>query len=380
MTLGELIVPWLVAFGLFNTLRNLEVWLHRHVFKVGWLTTKDYQTTTILYYTIFLPGVVLHEVTYWLAAGILNVRAENAIEWPEKQEIGELKLNFVQLSKKAGRLRRAIIATVPVLIGLAAVWYIANNIFDINTALATMSTGEMEDVGAGLRQLTDAPDFWLWVYIAFTISNAMLPNMRELAGWSTVLWTAAGVSAAFVVLGVGSEVVGTFLGGPVRIILNELSATFAVIIAIDLVAVAVLAAIENTIEWITGDSATFKNGKMITMTRAQMLEQRQKEIQKARQARAKRREKAPETSQTVYAFSLPIPGPPGEEPVTQAQKLLLPESKPRPALINPGKAGASVITTATDDEPTEPPRPAGLPAPPKPSKPEATPEPEEADG
>ena len=34
-------------------------------------------------------------------AGIMNVRADRSIQWPEKQEIGDLKLNFIRLAPKA---------------------------------------------------------------------------------------------------------------------------------------------------------------------------------------------------------------------------------------------------------------------------------------
>ena len=86
-------------------MRRLERWLHQHMFKVGWLLTKNLQTTTILYYTFFLPGVVLHEFIYWLVAGILNVRAERAIAWPEAQAIAELKLNFIKLARNTSRIK-----------------------------------------------------------------------------------------------------------------------------------------------------------------------------------------------------------------------------------------------------------------------------------
>ncbi len=86
-------------------MRRLERWLHQHIFKVGWLLTKNLQTTTILYYTFFLPGVVLHEFIYWLFAGFINVRAERAIAWPEAQAIAELRLNFIRLARNTGRIR-----------------------------------------------------------------------------------------------------------------------------------------------------------------------------------------------------------------------------------------------------------------------------------
>jgi hypothetical protein len=82
------IFPLLIVVALFAILRWLERSLHQRIFKVGWLLSKNSQTTTILYYTFFLPGVALHELVLWLVAGFLDVRAERAIAWPQKQEIG----------------------------------------------------------------------------------------------------------------------------------------------------------------------------------------------------------------------------------------------------------------------------------------------------
>ena len=114
-------------------LRQLERWLHQHIFKVGWLITRSFQTTTILYYTFFLPGVFLHELSYWLTAGILNIQAKSSLQWPEPQEIAELDLSFVELSKNTSPVKLALITLAPIITGLVSVWFIANNILQFNS-------------------------------------------------------------------------------------------------------------------------------------------------------------------------------------------------------------------------------------------------------
>jgi hypothetical protein len=183
---------------MFSLLRQMERWLHQHIFKVGWLVTKNFQTTTVLYYTFFLPGVVLHELVYWLAAGMLNVRAERAIAFPEKQEIGELKLNFIRLSKKASPLKVAAISAAPPLVGLFIVWWISINIFDISSVVAIMTSGESDAISNGLTLLVSAPDFWLWLYLAFTIGNTMMPSPGALQGWRPVITLLVAVIGALV--------------------------------------------------------------------------------------------------------------------------------------------------------------------------------------
>lgn len=317
---------------MFVLLRELERWLHQHVFKVGWLLTHNYETTTILYYTFFLPGVIMYEVVYWLTAGILNVRAERAIQWPQKQEIGELKLEFVKISNKANRFQRAIIAISPLIVGMIIIWYIANNIFDINSFLAVISTGNLNDVAAGFRLLTTAPDFWLWVYISFTISNTMFPNSpKDLQGW----WIVGGAVIVIVIVlsfvGFGNQVMGAVVL-PIAQVLSVLEGILLMMIAINLLMTISLGIIESSIEYVTGHSATFKNGKMITMTRDELREQREQERKKAAQTRQRKAIPADTGPPSVYKFTFQTPGAPGQEPVSQVASAVLEEKREQPPL------------------------------------------------
>jgi hypothetical protein len=345
----------LVVSGLFVVLRRLEQWLHQHIFKVGWLITKDFQTTTILYYTFLLPGVVLHEVVYWLAAGFLNIRAEQAIQWPQAQQIGRLELNFIKLSRKASPLQIALISAAPFVVGVLCVWLIANNIFAVPAVLATIAPGTLPDVAAGVQQLVQAPDFWLWFYIAFSIANTMTPELKDLGGMRIVLPIFVVVTVVLAVIGVGDEIIVGFFGGPIARILNVLSSTFAVIIVMDIFVVGILSVVENTIELITGDSADFRKGKMITMTREERMSARMREIERQRRARERRRSASQDATAagppSIYHMPLPLPGSPGDVPVTSLQQVMVEEeeapSRPRE---RPERAGAPLIHGEIKDD------------------------------
>ena len=105
---------------------------------------------------------------------------------------------------------------------------------------------------------------------------------------------------------VNDEIFTPFVRG-----LNTLSGVFAFMIALNVFAVALLALVENTIEYITGDSATFKDGKMITMTReeakAMRLQLRQKELQTRQQQK-----RAPLLAgpPSIYKLEFPVPAAP----------------------------------------------------------------------
>jgi len=265
---------------MFILLRRMERWLHQHVFKVGWLVTQDYQTTTILYYTFFLPGVFIHELIYWLVAGALGVRAERSLKWPDKQEIGELKLNFVQISNRAGVIRKAVISVAPMIFGLVFIWYIAANVFNIMTVVGIMSTGELNDVAAGFSLLIDAPLFWLWIYVIFTVANTMYPTVpKDLQGWRTIFMGIGAVVVVILLLGIGGQVFAV-LENPLSDIIAVMQTILFLMISIDFLMVLALGTIETTIERITGNSATIQGGKLVTVTRQEALEEREKNVKK----------------------------------------------------------------------------------------------------
>lgn len=287
------------------------------MFKMGWLITKDFKTTTVLYYAFFLPGVVLHEISLWLAASILNVRADRSIKWPEPQEVAQLRLEFVKPVKNAGRLKTALMNLLPLLVGIGVIWLAASTILDVPGTLSQARTGQLTDVTSSLNHLTSAPDFWLWVYVLFTVANTMMPDFKTLRGWWPVIGAIVVLSTILFLVGLGDDTVLKLLTGPVATALNLVAGTFAITIAIDLVVVAVLGSLETIIERITGDSATFKNGKLIAITRKERIQQEAQQRASARVARKKAAAAVvPSGPPSIYNLPLPIPEPPGKDSST----------------------------------------------------------------
>jgi hypothetical protein len=370
------ILPLGILVGLFYVFRWLERLMHEHIFKVGWLVTKNYRTTTILYYIFFLPGVVLNQVVLWLAAGILNVRADRAIQWPAQQEVAELHLDFVKLTKKVSELKLAVIHTAPLVVGVLCVLFISNNLLRFGQVVPYLNQLTWDNAAQVLNFLTNAPDFWLWTYVMFTISNVMMPDFRNLRGWWRVAWVAVGVLGVAILLGFGNTFIVTMLNGPITVGINALSTMFVIIILADVIVLAVFGSIEAIIERITGDSATFKDGKLIAATRAELQaqQQAQREAQDKRQRQliAKRLgagagaaafalpSGAPANApSSIYALPLPVPGAPGKELVTALPNAVLSAADKggkgrreanKPTVINAPQVSGSLPATATKSE------------------------------
>ncbi len=347
-------VPWLLAGALLYVMRRLERWLHQHIFKVGWLLTKNLHTTTVLYYTFFLPGVVLHQVVYWLAAGILDVRADRAIAWPEAQAIAELNLNFIKLAPRTNRIKIAIISIAPLISGLALIWLISSDVLNLNVVVALIRSGA--DLGSVINLLLATPDLWIWVYFLFTIANTMIPDRESLRGWRPVLIGAGILIVVLFLLGVAQEVFLDNLAIPLADGLNRLSLIFAVVIVIDLIVTGVLGVLESIFERITRDSATFQNGKLVAITREELAAQRVKQQRQRQAARsASKTPRTPTGAPSIYKLPLPIPGAPGKD---VAEPIIV--RREAAAVLSPGEtrpAGPEVITGTATPIPEERPLP-----------------------
>lgn len=355
-----LILPALLLAGLFWSLRQMETWLHRHIFKVGWLLTKRFETTTVFYYTFFLPGVFLNQFTMWLVAGILDVRAKSAVVYPDKQEIGELRLNFVRIHEKAPPLKAAMIHLSPLVVGLLVVYLVDVNIFNLREILQIINDPQ-RGLFVGLQTLFTRPDFWLVSYITFTVANTMMPQRGSLKGFAPVIGGFVVLAALVIAAGFGDEL-GAALVEPLLTTMNGMSLLFGMVIVVDMLATAVLALIENSIELATGDSATFKNGKLVAVRRKDLIAQRAAEREKERKKREQRKQPQPMLPATasgapsIYRFAFPLPEAPDVQPrlsILEKQKPLFELDRPRPPV--PKVIDADVdIRTIEDESSTQP--------------------------
>lgn len=294
-----------------------------------------------------MPGILLHESTLWLAAGILKIRSERAIGFPAQQEIGELRLNFIRISPSSGPLRYNLAKLAPIGAGLLCLWLIALQVFNWQAVAAIAASGSIDDLARAISQLMRTADFWLWFYLAFTVANTMFPAPRQIlhGRHKSALALAAG-ALILVIWWLGGEVEARISRG-VESLLFSLALVMLQTIVINSAVVLILGALEAAIERVTGKSATFADGKMITMSRLEAQNQKAKQARERPAFRRRPQSKVKDQAITsIYDLKLPIPGPPGREPVSRS---------------------AVSIVNAPEDETNRPPRreptskPASLP-------------------
>ena len=191
---------WLLAALLPFLL--VQRWVQREFQAVFLLLSRRPALSYGLIALLFFPGVLLHETSHYLMARLLWVRTGRFSLLPRPLPNGQLQLGFVE-TEKADWVRDALIGTAPLLVGGAVTAYIGVMRLGLGGVSEAFRTSGGADLWLALRALPQQPDFWLWFYLAFTISAMMLPSASDRRAWLPLGLTLALLTGLVVLAGAG---------------------------------------------------------------------------------------------------------------------------------------------------------------------------------
>lgn len=240
--LPDWLAPWIIVALSIWPLLQVERWIHRHIQGLGLLLTNNAQAAVLIYYLALLPGVVLHEGSQWVVAKLLGVKVKKFQLWPDKQR-GLIRLGLVEIDKKTDKLRATLVGMVPLAAGVAALALIGGARFDTSLLIDALGTGDLPTVFSALGEFFSARDFWLWVYLAFAIANAMLPEEHDRIEWWMFAAAAGAITAVLLLLDLGI-LLQAWLDGPLTRLAQWLSFALLMALGIDLFMMALIAGAE----------------------------------------------------------------------------------------------------------------------------------------
>jgi hypothetical protein len=249
----ELLAPFLWVAASLPILLLMQRWIHSRLHGVAYLLTGNRNWAVALYAITLFPGVLLHELSHWLAARLLGVRTGSFSLLPKVKRDGSIQLGYVEYyrSQNLGSTRESVIGAAPLITGTAVVVLIGLYIFDLPTFLTTIAAGDLDRLVFALVQLARTADFFVWLYLIFAVSNAMMPSASDRRAWPAFLTLLALVMAALWLLGLQDILVAGFLG-PLAALFGYLGLAFSLTIGVNLVFMAVLALLEQLLAWIKG--------------------------------------------------------------------------------------------------------------------------------
>ncbi|MFN3762081.1 MAG: M50 family metallopeptidase [Anaerolineae bacterium] len=226
-------------------LLRLERWIHRHLQGVALLTVGDREIAVWLYALPLLPGVILHELSHALAAYLLGARVGRVSLLPVRQG-DRIQLGFVPV-ERTGPLRTALIGLAPLLAGCLVLVLIGHLGLGLGPVGAALAGADWRGAWAHLRSVARAPDAGVWIYLAFAVSNTMLPSRSDMRAWP--------VLALFFALVVGPVLLldlGPTLAAPLSATLRWLAAACTLTALVDLPFVLLIFLLERALGRLKG--------------------------------------------------------------------------------------------------------------------------------
>jgi hypothetical protein len=240
-------VFWLLLI-LFCALVLLTQWITKHIQGIGLLLTQDGQIALFVYFCLILPGVIIHELSHAVTAWVLGVRVRklNIGIKTRRGRKGSVALGSVEIAS-ADPFRSSLIGLAPLIAGSTVVLLIGSQVFGLHAFVI----GDPSRLWSELQSIYRTPDFWLWIYLVFAVSNAMLPSAADRHAWGTAL-IYLGVLAALVYL---TGLVQFLTSGSAAIAVtswvqhaaDQLTWAFGITVTVDLIIVAILWITELTL-------------------------------------------------------------------------------------------------------------------------------------
>lgn len=139
--------------------------------------------------------------------------------------------------------RHSLIGVAPLIFGSLAVLVIGQGQLNLTGIGQAIISGNLEAIWLAIVQTLALPDVWVWLYLVFAISNAMLPSASDREAWRTVLLYLGLALILAIGLGLNPSLPADFQ----RVVLTGftyLLSAFTITIAVDLVFMAFILTFE----------------------------------------------------------------------------------------------------------------------------------------
>ncbi|HSB65078.1 MAG TPA: hypothetical protein VLD65_00785 [Anaerolineales bacterium] len=216
----------------------LERFLQREIQAIFLLLTRQPEISMALFSLLFLPGILLHELSHFLMAKLLDVPTGRFSIIPRKLEGGRIQLGYVE-TVSTDFVRDALIGVAPLVTGVIFIVIAGVARLGINSLWDVILQGRLNSLSSILPAMVDRPDFWLWFYLVFAVSSTMLPSASDRRAWLPLILVMLFLIGIGLLAGIGPWLVTT-LGRPLKAALDALVMVLGITVLIHLVVLAPL--------------------------------------------------------------------------------------------------------------------------------------------
>jgi hypothetical protein len=198
--------------------------LHQEIQAILYLITRRIDLALAIFAILFLPGVLLHELSHYLTARALGVPVGRLSIIPQSLPDGRLRLGYVETAQ-TDFLRDALIGAAPLVAGSIFIAYAGFAQLNFLSVWDQMASGDLPLISSSLSQVVRQPDFWIWFYIIFVISSTMFPSATDRRAWGPIFLMLMLLIALVLIAGAGPWLWDN-LGAPIFNMVDLLSVIF----------------------------------------------------------------------------------------------------------------------------------------------------------
>jgi hypothetical protein len=228
----------------------LQRLLHRELQAVLLILTRSPQLTIGLFSLMFLPGVLLHELSHFLMAKVLGVGTGGFSIFPQATPDGRLQLGYVETAR-TDLARDALVGAAPLVTGGLFVAFAGIYQLELLALWDVLWAAQFNLFWLRLAALPQIPDFPLWFYLTFAVSSTMLPSDSDRHAWLP-LGLLLGVLVAFAALAGAGEWMLTYLAPPLNNLLRAAAALLGLSAVMHVVFILPLLLIHGLLARLTG--------------------------------------------------------------------------------------------------------------------------------
>jgi hypothetical protein len=216
----------------------LSRWVTRQVQLLGLHLTSDERAAQMTYYLIMLPGILLHELSHVIMARLVGLKVGQFSLGPRPRNRTSIELGSVTVSR-ADVFRESLVGLAPFLTGTAVLVLVGYRVFNVGSLGLAGSAAGAGGVVRALPGLWQVPDFWLWAYVIFVVSNAMMPSPSDRQPWLLAgIYLAVALGGVYLLAGLPAmpETLASWAAG----VLQVLTLSFLFTLVLDLAVAAAM--------------------------------------------------------------------------------------------------------------------------------------------
>lgn len=154
-------------------------------------------------FIIFLPGIIVHELSHLLMAKLLGLRAGRFRVWPEVQR-DSIGLGSVSV-EQADAVRGSLVGAAPLITGTALLTLLGLYVLRADEVVELLAYGDWSALVSAFWGAMQGPDGLVATYAMFAIGNMMMPSRSDRQAWRGPLLFLAMVTIFYIVVGLPAD-------------------------------------------------------------------------------------------------------------------------------------------------------------------------------